>query len=77
MTLRQSFTDFIFATNTYGRGKAVSCVRTLDMLAPILTKHHPKPIFDGPMWYSFSLADIHAFSMSERRFADAIRRSVS
>ena len=30
--LRQSFTDFIFATNTDGSGKAVSYVRALDML---------------------------------------------
>ena len=31
MTLRQAFTDFIFATNTDGSGKATSCVRALDM----------------------------------------------
>ena len=43
--LRQSFTDFfIFATNTAGSGKAVSYVRALDMLGPILTKHC------GVMW---------------------------
>ena len=36
--LRQSFTDFIFATNTDGSGKAASYVRALDMLGPILTK---------------------------------------
>ena len=29
--LRQSFTDFIFATNTDGSGKAASYVRALDM----------------------------------------------
>ena len=29
--LRQSFTDFIFSTNTDGSGKAVSYVRALDM----------------------------------------------
>jgi hypothetical protein len=45
--LRQSFTDFIFATNTDGSGKAASYVRALDMLGPILTKHYPTPIFDG------------------------------
>ena len=32
--LRQSFTDFIFATNTDGSGKAASYVRALDMLGP-------------------------------------------
>ena len=37
--LRQSFTDFIFATNTDGSGKAASYVRALDMLGAILTKH--------------------------------------
>ena len=37
--LRQSFTDFIFATNTDGSGKAASYVRALDMPGPILTKH--------------------------------------
>ena len=58
MTLRQSFTDFIFATNTDGSGKAASCVRALDMLGPILTKHYPKPIIGGSMWHGFSLADI-------------------
>ena len=26
------------------RGKAASYVRALDMLGPILTKHHPNPI---------------------------------
>ena len=60
MTLRQSFTDFIFATNTAGSGKAASYVRALDMLGPILTKHYPNPIVGGSMWHSFSLADIHA-----------------
>ena len=58
--LRQSFTDFIFATNTDGSGKAASYVRALDMLGPILTKHYPKPIVGGSMWRKFSLADIRA-----------------
>ena len=62
--LRQSFTDFIFATNTDGSGKAASYVRALDMLGPIQTKYYPKPIVGGSMWHSFSLADIHAFSRS-------------
>ena len=44
MRLRQSFTDFIFATNTDGSGKAASYVRALDMFGPILTKHYPNPI---------------------------------
>ena len=38
MKLRQSFTDFIFSTNTDGSGKAASYVRALDMLGPILIK---------------------------------------
>ena len=42
--LRQSFIDFIFATNTDGSGKAASYVRALDMLGPILTKHYPVPV---------------------------------
>ena len=62
--LRQSFTDFIFATNTDGNGKAASYVRALDMLGPTLTKHYPKPIIGGSLWHGFSLADIHAFSRS-------------
>ena len=65
--LRQSFTDFIFATNTDGSGKAASYVRALDMLGPILAKHYPKPIVGGSMRHSFSLADIHAFSRSGTR----------
>ena len=40
MRLRQSFTDFIFATNTDGSGKAVSYVRALDMFRPIPTKQY-------------------------------------
>ena len=44
MEFRQSFTVFILATNTDGSGKAASCVRALDMLGPILTKHYPNPI---------------------------------
>lgn len=39
MKLRQAFTDFIFATNTDGSGKAASYVRALDMLGPILTEY--------------------------------------
>ena len=58
--LRQSFTDFIFATNTDGSGKAASYVRVFYMLGPILTKHYPKPIVCGSMRHGFSLADIHA-----------------
>ena len=58
--LRQSFTDFIFATNTDGSGKAASYVRALDMLGPILTKHYPNPIIGGSMWHGFSLAEIQA-----------------
>jgi len=60
MKLRQAFTDFIFATNTDGSGKAASYVRALDMLGPILTKHYPNPIIGGSMWHGFSLMDIHA-----------------
>ena len=62
--LGQSFTEFIFATNTDGSGKAASYVRALDMFGPILAKHYPKPIVGGSMRHNFSLADIHAFSRS-------------
>ena len=58
--LRQSFTDFIFATSTDGSGNAASYVRALDMFGPILAKHYPKPIVGGSVWHGFSLADIHA-----------------
>ena len=44
--------------------KPASYVRALDMLDPILTRHYPKPIVGGSMWYSFSLADINASSRS-------------
>jgi len=37
--LRQSFTDFIFATNTDGSGKAASYVRALDLFGHLLAKH--------------------------------------
>ena len=49
MTFRQSFTDFIFATNTDGSGKAASYVRALDIFGPILAKHYPNPIIGGSM----------------------------
>ena len=58
--LRQSFSEFIFATNTDGSGKAASYVRALDMLGPILTAHYPKPIINGSMWHEFPLADLQA-----------------
>ena len=58
--LRQSFRDFIFATNTDGSGKAASYVRALDMLGPILTKHYPKPIVGGSMWHGFTLSELKA-----------------
>ena len=58
--LKQAFTDFIFATNTDGSGKAASYVRALDMLGPILTAHYPYPIIKGSMWHEFSLADLQA-----------------
>ena len=32
--LKKAFSDFIFATNTDGSGKAASYVRALDMLGP-------------------------------------------
>ena len=31
-------------------GKAASCVRALDMLGPILTRHYPIPVVSGSMW---------------------------
>jgi len=58
--LKQAFTDFIFATNADGSGKAASYVRALDMLGPILTAHYPRPIINGSMWHEFSLADLQA-----------------
>ena len=67
MTFRQSFADFIFATNTDGNGKAASYVRALDMFGPILTRHCPKPIVGGATWHSFSLADIHTYSRTGTR----------
>ena len=48
-------------------GKSAPCFRAFDMLDPILTRHYPKPIVGDSMWHSFSLADIHAFSMSGTR----------
>ncbi|MBQ6010135.1 MAG: hypothetical protein IJL17_16510 [Kiritimatiellae bacterium] len=42
--LKQSFRDFIFSTNTDGSGKAVSYVRALDMLGPVLTRHYPRHV---------------------------------
>ena len=68
--LGPSFTEFIFATNTDGSGKAASYVRALDMLGPILAKHYPKPIVGGSMRHSFSRADIHAFSRLGAQFTD-------
>ena len=58
--LKQAFTDFIFATNTDGSGKASSYVRALDMLGPILTAHYPQPIIKGSMWHTFSVAELQA-----------------
>ena len=60
--LRQSFTDFIFATNTDGSGKAVSYVRALNMLGPFLIRHYPCSIINGTMWQRLSLADIRAIN---------------
>lgn len=74
--LSQSFTDLIFATNTNGSGKAASYIRALDMLGLILTRHYPKPIVGGSMWYSFSLADIHTVSRSGTRPSSRLRRLV-
>ena len=58
--LKKEFTDFIFATNTDGSGKAASYVRALDMLGPILTKHYPKPMVGGSMWHGFALSELKA-----------------
>ena len=74
--LRQSFTDFIFATNTNGSGKVASYVRALDMFGPILTKHYPTPIVGGSIWHGFSLADIHTVSRSGTRPSSRLRRLV-
>jgi len=70
MTLKQSFVDYIFSTNTDGSGKASSYVRALDMLGPILTAHYPNPIVNGSMWHKFSVADlqsIHEWLCAEAR----------
>ena len=70
MELKQSFSDFIFSTNTDGSGKASSYVRALDMLGPILTAHYPNPIVNGSMWHKFSVADlqsIHKWLCAEAR----------
>ena len=48
-------------------GKPAPCFRAFDMFDPILMKQYPKPIVGDSMWHSFSLADIHAFSMSGTR----------
>ncbi len=79
MTLRQSFTDFIFATNTDGSGKAASYVRALDMLGPILTKHYPKPIVGGSMWHVFTLSElkaIHEWLCAEARKGTATAKAL-
>ena len=79
MTLRQSFTDFIFATNTDGSGKAASYVRALDMLGPILTKHYPKPIVGGSMWHGFTLSElkaIHEWLCAEARKGTASAKAL-
>ena len=72
--LRQSFTDFIFDTNTDGSGNAASYVRALAMLGPIQAKHCPKPIVYGTMRHSFSPADINALSMLGARHSSRRRR---
>ena len=46
-SFKQSFGEFIFATNTDRSGNAASYVRALDMLDPILTRHYQKPIVGG------------------------------
>ena len=48
--LKQSFRDFIFATNTDGSGKAASYVRALDMLGPILMMNCAE--FKAVQWYN-------------------------
>ena len=60
LMLKKEFTDFIFATNTDGSGKAASYVRALDMLGPILTRHYPLPVINGTMWHEFSVEDLKA-----------------
>ena len=72
--LKKEFTDFIFATNTDGSGKAASYVRALDMLGPILTKHYPHPIVSGSMWHGFTLSElkaIHEWLCAEARKGSA------
>ena len=74
LMLKKEFTDFIFATNTDGSGKAASYVRALDMLGPILTKHYPHPIVSGSMWHGFTLSElkaIHEWLCAEARKGSA------
>ena len=66
--LRQSFTDFIFATKTDGSGKAVSYVRVLAMFGPVLTKHYPKPIVGGSRGASQGRG--HVFQVAEENAVD-------
>ena len=56
--MKQSFSDFIFATNTDGSGKASSYVRALDMLGPILTKHYPVKSVNGTMWQTVACSRV-------------------
>ena len=67
MTPRQSFTDFIFATNTDGIGKAASHVRALDMFGPIPTRYCPKPIVGGSL---VAFKDGDTSSKSQRKASE-------
>lgn len=46
---KKEFTDFIFATNTDGSGKASFCVVVvaLNMLTLILIRHNPQSFVEG------------------------------
>jgi hypothetical protein len=70
--LRQSFTDFIFATNTDGSGKAASYVRVLDMFGPILTRHYPKPIVGGSMWRCRPMLTMNCAELKAAKWYNAL-----
>ena len=70
--LRTEFKKFVERTNTDGSRKAVSYIRALDMLGPILAKHYPQAVVDGSIWHSFTQEEImtlHRWICEETRAA--------
>ena len=72
MTFRQSFTDFIFATNTGGSGKAASYVRALDIFGPILAKHYPNPIIGGSMRRCLPMLTMNCAELKAAKWYNAL-----